>query len=192
MFNWSDVHEHEMDIKQEILNKEKMAIIKGTKPANMKDSLAGYTSKELGIMYGMGKQSFEKWEDMMDTIPSNMANPLEGLSPKALGAKHDQGKLLFGCLTQGLAPVLKGVAAILTFGAKKYSRDSWQDVPNGKQRYHDAMERHLNAYNSGENFDKESGLHHMLHMICCAMFVMWFEMQKYPNADYTKFNKPGE
>lgn len=110
--------------------------------------------------------------------------------PKNVKAKHDEGKLLFGCLTQGLAPVLKGVAAVLTYGAQKYARNSWQTVPNAKQRYRDAMDRHLNEYNTGNTFDEESGLHHLLHAVCNAMFIMWFEIQENSNYVFTKFKKP--
>lgn len=92
-----------------------------------------------------------------------------------LGAKHDSGKLLFGCFTQGLAPVIKGVVAVLTYGSQKYARDSWQKVPNARERYMDAADRHLNSMNMGEAKDDESGLPHIFHAICNLMFVAWFD-----------------
>lgn len=111
-----------------------------------------------------------------------------------LGAKHDKGKLLFGCFTQGLAPVIKGVVAVLTYGAQKYARDSWQHVPNARQRYMDAVDRHLNSLNDGEIRDMESGLPHIFHAICNLMFVAWFDIKsgtilKHKAYD---FNKPPE
>jgi hypothetical protein len=111
-----------------------------------------------------------------------------------LGAKHDQGKLLFGCFTQGLAPVIKGVVAVLTYGAQKYARDSWQKVPNGRQRYKDALDRHLNAIDMGESHDEESGLPHIFHAVCNLMFVAWFDYNTsgYLNSDPYKFKKPPE
>ncbi len=107
-----------------------------------------------------------------------------------LGAKHDQGKLLFGCFTQGLAPVIKGVVAVLTYGAQKYARDSWQSVPNARQRYYDAFERHMNEINLNIYYDNESGLPHTFHAICNLMFVAWFDLKDRPSS-YT-FNKPPE
>jgi hypothetical protein len=109
-----------------------------------------------------------------------------------LGAKHDSGKLLFGCFTQGLAPVIKGVVAVLTYGAQKYARDSWQHVPNARQRYMDACDRHLNSINMGQSHDEESGLPHIFHVVCNAMFVAWFDYNTpgYLNSDPYKFNKP--
>jgi hypothetical protein len=103
---------------------------------------------------------------------------MEGLNYPELGAKHDEGKLKFSLLTRGLANQLKSVAKILTFGAKKYKADSWKCVPNAEQRYEDAMDRHLNAWKSGEDLDPESGLSHLSHIACNCLFLMWFEDNK--------------
>ncbi len=94
------------------------------------------------------------------------------------GAKYDQDKLLFECFMHDLAPVIKGVVQVLTFGAKKYSRSSWQSVPNAKQRYMDAFYRHMNAHHSGDHVDNESGLPHLFHAICNLMFITWFEIKE--------------
>lgn len=108
-----------------------------------------------------------------------------------IGEKHDSGKLLFGCLTQGLAPVLKGVVAVLTYGAKKYKRDSWQSVPNGRQRYMEALDRHLNKINLGQFKDRESGLPHVFHVVCNAMFVAHFDILS-KGPEIFKFKQPPE
>lgn len=99
---------------------------------------------------------------------------------KSKGLKHDQGKLLFECLMGELAPVLKGVVRVLTYGAQKYSRSSWKNVPNAQQRYTDAFYRHMNEYHSGSHVDDESGLPHLFHALCNLMFITWFEIQKTP------------
>jgi hypothetical protein len=99
--------------------------------------------------------------------------------PRNIGAKYDSGKEIFGCFMIGLAPVIRGVVAVLTYGAKKYKRDSWQTVPNAKQRYTDAFYRHMNAYHNGEEIDEESGLAHILHATCNMMFICWFEIQEH-------------
>ncbi len=58
------------------------------------------------------------------------------------GAKTDEGKpqasllLMFG-------KALRAVARVGTFGAIKYTRGGWQSVPDGINRYTDAMLRHL-------------------------------------------------
>ena len=94
------------------------------------------------------------------------------------GLKYDEGKILFSCLTRGLAAPLAELAKVLTFGAKKYERDSWQGVENAPTRYQDALDRHLNAWNRGETADTESGLSHLSHAAVNVLFLLHFELQK--------------
>lgn len=94
--------------------------------------------------------------------------------PPELGAKFDSGKLRFSLLTRGLAISLRRVAEVLTYGANKYSANSWQSVPNAKERYEDALDRHLNSWKLGEIRDPESGLPHLAHIATNALFLLWF------------------
>lgn len=94
-------------------------------------------------------------------------------TPKAVqgtGAKYDAGKPMWGLLMHGCAKAVAGVVAILTFGASKYSANSWQTVPDGYSRYKDAMYRHLHAIESGEFIDPESGKPHWHHVACNVLF----------------------
>ena len=84
------------------------------------------------------------------------------------GRKFDGGKLEYG-LIPPLA--LKEMVKVLTFGAQKYERDNWQKVPESKRRYFDALQRHLWAWKEGEEFDHESGIHHLAHAMCCLFFL---------------------
>jgi hypothetical protein len=91
------------------------------------------------------------------------------------GVKLDNGKLLMS-----LIPVeaLTGLAEVLTFGAQKYTPNGWQTVPNGEQRYMDALLRHYCSYRSGEINDPESGLSHLKHMLTNIAFLVWLEENK--------------
>jgi len=71
----------------------------------------------------------------------------------------------------GMPKALAGVAAVLTFGAKKYAAHSWKQVENNKERYRDALYRHLNQLEAGELVDSESGLSHWDHIACNALFL---------------------
>lgn len=84
-----------------------------------------------------------------------------GVDRRAPGAKLDSGKVCGGLLDD-FALALLAVAEVGTFGANKYSRGGWQAVPNGEQRYRDAMWRHL-LKERHEERDTDSGLRHAAH-----------------------------
>ncbi|RLB94820.1 MAG: hypothetical protein DRH26_00025 [Deltaproteobacteria bacterium] len=91
---------------------------------------------------------------MIETDPN-------GIDTHDPGAKLDDGKLLAGILQQW-PRALTAVLEVATFGAKKYSRGGWQHVPNGVERYTDAMIRHL-LKEPLETADPDSGLSHEVH-----------------------------
>lgn len=74
-------------------------------------------------------------------------------------------------------------ADVLEFGLHKYSEDSWKTVPDAVKRYESAMLRHFAATQRGEAIDPESGLSHRSHMLCNAIFLMWFELHPQVNVD---------
>ena len=85
------------------------------------------------------------------------------------GIKHDHGKPRVGLVVHGFARALLEVSAVATFGAEKYSANGWVSVPNGLERYTDAMYRHLLAEAAGQQCDAESGLAHAAHAAWCAL-----------------------
>jgi hypothetical protein len=91
------------------------------------------------------------------------------------GAKHDAGKPRMELLPM---VELREVAEVLTFGAGKYEDDNWKKVPDGAKRYTGALLRHLSAWQSGEKLDSESGMPHLAHVTCNALFLQWFEKEK--------------
>lgn len=91
---------------------------------------------------------------------------------KSLGVKYDSDKLEYSLLPKGvLTPILK----VLSFGKKKYAADNWMKVDNPKERYYNAMQRHINQWWEGEKYDSETGENHLAHAACCLMFLLWFE-----------------
>lgn len=91
------------------------------------------------------------------------------------GMKFDDGKLRYGLIP----PIaLEQLAAVLTFGAQKYEPNSWQDVPDGLERYLNALMRHVEAYRAGEHVDPDSGLHHLAHAGTCLVFLLWLEKER--------------
>lgn len=84
------------------------------------------------------------------------------------GRKDDGGKLRFDLLP---VKALKALVRVLTKGAVKYDDHNWRIVPDGKNRYFAALNRHLWAWWGGEWLDPESGEPHLAHVICNAIFL---------------------
>lgn len=89
-----------------------------------------------------------------------------------MSRKDDQGKVRPSLLPVG---PLRAVTEVLEMGANKYSVDGWKEVPDAERRYLDALYRHLWAFQSGEEFDPESGLSHLAHLACNSLFLIYFE-----------------
>ena len=80
---------------------------------------------------------------------------------------------------------LEPMARVLEFGAQKYARDNWKKgMPFNKIL--DSMLRHIAAMQAGEMIDPESGLPHIGHIQCNALFMGG------PNVQFDIINKPEE
>lgn len=93
-----------------------------------------------------------------------------GKSAHEPGSKLDAGKCQAGVL-HDFALALRAVADVGTMGANKYSRGGWQSVPNGEERYFDAMWRHLLA-SKHEELDQDSKLPHFAHFCWNALAIL--------------------
>ena len=69
---------------------------------------------------------------------------------------------------------IEQLAQVLTFGASKYAAQNWRKGIS-KSRLLAAAFRHLFAYLRGEDKDRESGLSHVAHAMCCCMFLLGLE-----------------
>jgi hypothetical protein len=104
-------------------------------------------------------------------------------NPKVQGNKLDQDKVHMELLPP---ESLIGTAQVLTFGAKKYKDRNWEKGIN-YSRVYGALQRHLNAWFSGEEIDPESGLSHLHHAGCCMMFLQTYHERKMTEFD----DRPG-
>lgn len=91
-------------------------------------------------------------------------------SENAKGLKYDSGKPRMDLID---SEFLTGLAYVLSFGADKYTANNWRAGIN-YSRVIASMFRHLTAINKGEDVDKESGMLHIDHLACGAMFLSNF------------------
>jgi hypothetical protein len=91
------------------------------------------------------------------------------------GIKHDEGKplVLKGFLRQ-FPLAIEAVARVSEFGAEKYTWGGWETVPEGVERYGEALARHLLQ----EGYDAESNMVHAAHAAWNAMARLELMMRK--------------
>lgn len=117
-----------------------------------------------GKIYNTKSQGFDNVADYFDR-PEVTITP-----PEARGARYNENKPLMS-LASPLAS--EGIASILTFGAKKYAKHNWmKGLPYTEVV--DSLLRHVSAFLRGEDTDPESGLLHVDHIQCNAMFLSHF------------------
>ena len=109
----------------------------------------------------------------MRTI-NTKARAIPEIDPKGLkqndpGAKLDAGKPLPALVIGSFAPGLLEVVKVGTDGARKYTPDGWKSVPDGPNRYMEALWRHLMAHMAGEIRDPQSKHRHMAHVCWNAL-----------------------
>lgn len=96
--------------------------------------------------------------------PSGKESDPNGKNPHEPGAKLDSGKppIYRGAIAY-FPRAISAVAAVSAFGASKYAWKGWESVPDGFNRYTDAMVRHLVSEGKGEDLDSDSRLLHAAH-----------------------------
>jgi len=92
-----------------------------------------------------------------------------GKSANEPGSKLDAGKNRLGMVIGGFALALEEVGRVGTFGANKYTPNGWMTVPDGVNRYTDAMLRHYLAECQGELIDPQTKLFHAAHLAWNAL-----------------------
>lgn len=95
-----------------------------------------------------------------------------GTDPHSPGAKLDAGKNRLGLVLGGFAMALEEIGKVGTYGAEKYSPNGWKSVPDGIERYDDAMWRHWFAQQIEGPTDPSSELRHQAQIAWNALAVL--------------------
>jgi Domain of unknown function (DUF5664) len=87
--------------------------------------------------------------------------------------RFNSGKLKWSLVHwKSIEPMVR----VLEFGALKYAPDNWKKGLDKKEIL-ESMMRHLTSLMDGEDVDVESGISHMGHIQCNAMFYNYFNNQ---------------
>lgn len=104
--------------------------------------------------------------DFRDMWPPGVQSPLSlqkdpnGKNPHEPGAKLDAGKSpIFQGLMDYFPRACLAVAEVSEAGAKKYAWKGWETVPDGYNRYSNAMVRHIVNETIEGKYDPEGFLH---------------------------------
>ena len=75
---------------------------------------------------------------------------------------------------------ISGIEQVLRYGLEKYGKEnSWKLIEDAQQRYFSAYMRHMKRYEEDPySADEESGILHLNHARCNAMFLLWFEIKE--------------
>ena len=94
------------------------------------------------------------------------------------GLRYNEGKIRYDLLH----PVsLRGIAGVMTKGAEKYAERNWERGMSWTSVMA-STKRHIQAWESGEDYDPETGLLHIDHAQCGLHFISAF-YKIYPQGD---------
>ena len=113
------------------------------------------------------------------------------------GVKYDDNKPRLAEMLVDMKEPLLALCKVWEYGANKYTPDNWKKVDNGKDRYTNAMLRHLFAEEDSP-VDDESLLLHASHIAFNALARLYFILQERQlktltiDKSYSRDFKPGE
>lgn len=73
---------------------------------------------------------------------------------------------------------IEEIVKVYTAGSKKYGDNTWQNLPNGLQRYKAALLRHLLEFEKGNEVDEETGCLHVAQVAWNAIAMLWISKHK--------------
>ena len=117
------------------------------------------------------QERLEKFVAAIDEA-GKMGSIKEGCA--AVGLKYDEGKLRYDLLPPD---AVKAIVRVLTFGSTKYAPRNWEKGIY-QSRLMAASRRHEAAWEMGEDFDPETGIHHLAHKACCDIMMLAQELRE--------------
>lgn len=97
---------------------------------------------------------------------------------KEKGLRYNEGKPKWSLVPQS---ALIGMVRVLEYGSRKYAPYNWMKGVSVTETC-ESLKRHLDAFMEGQDNDPESGLSHVYHMQCNALFLSWM-LENKPEFD---------
>jgi len=94
------------------------------------------------------------------------------------GLRFNEGKTRYDLITPFAT---EQMAKVMTKGAEKYAERNWEKGMKWSKVLA-SMKRHISAFERGEDYDKETNLLHMAHVMCNAHFLTEY-YRIYPQGD---------
>lgn len=98
--------------------------------------------------------------------------------------KADQGKIRMDLIPPEM---LMAIGTVITYGANKYAERDWEDGMEWNRFYAAAL-RHMNAWQSGEEIDPESGYPHMWHATTSLIYILTYQLRGIGTDNRPKIN----
>lgn len=111
---------------------------------------------------------------MMQAVEEAVAQPPEtGPAVDGKGLRYNAGKRDFTLIPPD---ALAYLADLFTIGARKYAPRNWERGM-AYSNVMTSLDRHWNAFKSGEDRDPESTLYHMVHVCWNAMALLTYQLR---------------
>ena len=105
------------------------------------------------------------------------------------GKRYNKGKVRLSLIPP---QPIADLAEVLEFGASKYGDHNWRGAGENFTllKIMDSMERHLLEIKKGNDFDDESGLSHISHVLANAAFIS--QLKEDGTLIDDRYKKPGK
>lgn len=119
---------------------------------------------------------------------------IEQCKPKDMEQENNESKKndrLDDKLRWELLPLedIEDIVKVYTAGAKKYGPNTWQNLPDGYNRYKAAFFRHLLEHEKGNWLDEETGSIHLAQCVWNAIAMLHIAKQNMKNNENTICSK---
>lgn len=107
-------------------------------------------------------------------LTKEQVEKLQGFSTQGQALRYNQGKVQWALVDyKSIEPMVR----VLEYGCQKYSKNNWKKGMPASQII-ESMLRHTYKLLEGELVDPESGIEHVGHIQCNAMFLAYVLREK--------------